>query len=355
MALAKAFFSFDNKSAKIHTAGQFSAKYNHNYRIEVPVNADIKRLTQNEELISLDPQKEFIFEGRENYKATEEQKEILKSGSPFNNKFKERIHQMDYYVEHKVAKNAVKGFEFTLQIGTGDLPTDFSLEEWKKKSVEWIKATFGDNCVSAVLHMDETNPHIHCMVIPEVEGKLNCREMFNRKHILEYQESYAEVAKSCGLGTRTKGSRARHDDIALFYEAVNDAVIEHLPEPMPEEDIEEYYERANKILHKKNLQMLHAKKEMEKAFDDIKNNFVGTNLEKIELLQELQNLYETLGHNLDEAKKKIKMAELLNIGIKCHPDKELVARATKDTSQLIQFATEYIRNHPELSQEHLEA
>lgn len=55
-----------------------------------------------------------------------------------------------------------------------DIPKDFDFEQWKKENVEWLQSYFGkDNVVSAVLHMDETTPHIHAVVIPMVNERLS--------------------------------------------------------------------------------------------------------------------------------------------------------------------------------------
>ena len=40
MALAKSWFSIHPTNGKVHTAAQFNAKYNHNYREKTPINAN---------------------------------------------------------------------------------------------------------------------------------------------------------------------------------------------------------------------------------------------------------------------------------------------------------------------------
>lgn len=315
MSLAKSWFSIHPTNGKVHTPAQFNAKYNHNYRINTPINADPEKANQNEELIKLEE-------------------------DSFQDAFKKRVKQMDYYKEHKVRKNAVRGVEFSLNIGTGDLPEDFDIEKWKEKSVEWIKNTFGDNAISAVLHMDETSPHIHCMVIPEVNGRLCAKEMFDYKHLEEYQESFAQVAKECGLDSRVKHSRAHYNDIALFYTAINDAAIERLPAPLENEDVNDYFERAQLVFQKKIFQNLDVKRKMEKEIEEIKNDSLDSAANKIRMIQEVEDLKRIMGSNVEEMKKKLQLVERINYALKECPDKELVSESAQNIGQLINWTKE---------------
>lgn len=316
MAIAKSWFSMDKKSARVHSAAQFRAKYNHNYRVDNPINADKERTQFNEELIHCD-------------------------ADSFNKKYHEKIRGMEYYQERKVRKDAVRGVEFTLQIGTGDLPADFDLEKWKSKCVEWLNETFGDNVISAVLHMDETNPHIHCMVIPEIDGRLNAKEMFNRPHLKEYQASFAEkVARECGLGERQERSRAHHEDIALFYKAINDAKVERLPIPQKNETLDDYFVRANEAFQYKAMQALGVQKEMERKIVDIKNSYANKDLEYYKMGAEIEELHDILGENIEETKRKIKLVERINYALSNHPDQNLAQDSMAKIAELVNWAKE---------------
>ena len=49
---------------------------------------------------------------------------------------------------------------------------DGRIDEWCDDSMQWLHKTFGkENTVSAVLHMDETTPHIHATIVPIVMGE----------------------------------------------------------------------------------------------------------------------------------------------------------------------------------------
>ena len=46
------------------------------------------------------------------------------------------------------------------------------LPEWCADNLAWLRETFGtENVVSAVVHRDESTPHIHAAVVPIVTGE----------------------------------------------------------------------------------------------------------------------------------------------------------------------------------------
>ncbi|KAA6306757.1 Plasmid recombination enzyme, partial [termite gut metagenome] len=103
--------------------------------------------------------------------------------------------------------------------------------------------TFGaDNVVSAVLHRDETTPHIHATVVPIVtgerrkakeekstEGKKKYRkknpntarlcadDVMARDKLKGYQDSYARRMQAYGLQRGIEGSQAKHITTGQYY------------------------------------------------------------------------------------------------------------------------------------------
>lgn len=113
--------------------------------------------------------------------------------------------------------------------------------EWCNDSLQWLYKTFGqENVVSAVLHMDETTPHIHATLVPIVigerrkakkekeEGKRTYRkkgdaarlcadDVLNREKLVAYHDDYAKVMSKYGLQRGVRGSEARHISTAQYY------------------------------------------------------------------------------------------------------------------------------------------
>lgn len=49
--------------------------------------------------------------------------------------------------------------------GSADVRRDVS--EWEQRSIEWLRAQYGDRLVSVVRHMDESHPHLHAYLLPD--------------------------------------------------------------------------------------------------------------------------------------------------------------------------------------------
>ena len=66
-------------------------------------------------------------------------------------------------------------------IGTnGDVQRKADIEQWAVDCYEWAAKKYGaENIIDFVVHLDETNPHIHCIVVPLTrDGKLSYTELF---------------------------------------------------------------------------------------------------------------------------------------------------------------------------------
>lgn len=105
------------------------------------------------------------------------------------------------------------------------------INRWVNCNVEFLKKHFGDNLIFAVLHLDETTPHIHALVVPKFENtrgkekyKLSNSLYFDgREKLSEWQDLYSEHIKSSftELNRGIKGSKARHVKIKQYYSLVN--------------------------------------------------------------------------------------------------------------------------------------
>lgn len=74
-----------------------------------------------------------------------------------------------------------------------------------------------ENIISAIAHMDETNPHMHLNLIPVLDGRLCSKKLFDRKALRELQSDFHEkVGKKWGLQRGKIGSKAEHLDTVAF-------------------------------------------------------------------------------------------------------------------------------------------
>lgn len=70
-------------------------------------------------------------------------------------------------------------------IGTnGNVQRKADIEQWAMDCYEFMAKKFGaENIIDFVVHLDETNPHIHCLIVPLTrDGKLSYTDLFGGSH-----------------------------------------------------------------------------------------------------------------------------------------------------------------------------
>ncbi|MBR2219077.1 MAG: plasmid recombination protein [Alistipes sp.] len=164
----------------------------------------------------------------------------------------DRTEAINHRLEHagltrKIGTNQVRVIRVMLT-GTQEdmkrIALEGRLKAWCADNLEWLRRTFGaENVVSAVLHMDETTPHIHAAVVPIVTGerrkvrkektdeagkrkyrtkstarpRLCADDVMSRVKLKEYQDTYAAAMAKYGLQRGIDGSKARHVTTQEFY------------------------------------------------------------------------------------------------------------------------------------------
>ena len=74
-----------------------------------------------------------------------------------------------------------------------------------------------DNIISAVVHMDETTPHLHLNLIPIADGRLCAKQLFDRKALQALQTGFhSAVGKKGNLQRGREGSQTKHLSTAEF-------------------------------------------------------------------------------------------------------------------------------------------
>lgn len=195
----------------------------HIERTQIPANADPSRTHLNRELIA------------------------------FPEGVADRTQAINYRLEHagltrKIGTNQVRVIRVMLTGSHDDMKrieAEGKLDQWCADNLAWLNQTFGaDNVVSAVLHRDESTPHIHAAVIPIVTGerrkvkekripdkpgkkkyrkkspdaaRLCADDVMTRIKLKSYQDTYAEAMAGYGLQRGIDGSEARHITTQEFY------------------------------------------------------------------------------------------------------------------------------------------
>jgi hypothetical protein len=165
---------------------------------------------------------------------------IETNGKTLNELVNERIEKLNI---KSVRKDAVVAMEMVVS-ATPDYfrPDDpdrkkyyhkDKMEAWRDAVMDSLKAEFGDNLISAELHLDESTPHIHCCITPIEEKQkkkrqskqqkargeepefynshgFNARKMFNPEYLLHLQEHLPKAVNHLGIERGLKGSKAKH-------------------------------------------------------------------------------------------------------------------------------------------------
>ena len=123
-------------------------------------------------------------------------------------------------LKRKVRSDAIYMNTFVLSSGHEffeNMPLDRQ-EEFFEDCVKFFADKYGaENIISAVVHMDETTPHLHLNLVPITGGKLCSKDLFSPKKLSQLQTELAEVVgKKWGLKRGKIGSTARHVEAAEY-------------------------------------------------------------------------------------------------------------------------------------------
>lgn len=133
-----------------------------------------------------------------------------------------RINDIEQATGKKTRKDAVAAIE-VLMTASPEFFKDkeeWRIRVWSERSTEWAQKHFGkNNVISAVLHRDETTPHLHIVVFPETpDHKLSAKHWLDGIEKMQaMQDGYAEAVKIDGLERGIRGSKAKHMDIKRWY------------------------------------------------------------------------------------------------------------------------------------------
>ncbi len=178
--------------AKLKSKGNIGASLSHTFRERDTPNADLARLDQNS-----------VLKGRDNAQGV--------------------MADWDARAPEKIRKNGVQALEYFVG-GSPEKLKVMSREEqdaYFGRALDWLEKRHGaENVLSAVVHRDETTPHLTALVIPlDQRGKMNASEFTGgRDKLREMQTSFAQdVGQEFGLQRGLEGSKATHQTIREYY------------------------------------------------------------------------------------------------------------------------------------------
>lgn len=179
---------------KLKSHGNIGGSLAHTFRTRHTPNADLERTPSNE-----------VIHGPDTAAGVHE---ALKKRLP-----------------EKHRKDAVLGIEYFVGASPEWFKEGQDGSAYFQRAVDWLKERHGEaNVVSAVVHRDETSPHLVAYVVPvDDTGRLNAKKWTGGKAALsKMQTEFAQyVGQPVGLERGIEGSLAKHTTIREFYSAVN--------------------------------------------------------------------------------------------------------------------------------------
>lgn len=257
-------------------------------------------------------------------------------------------------LKRKIADNQVRAIRIMLSGSPEDMKRiedSGRIDEWCKDNLDWLKDTFGkENLVSAVLHLDESTPHIHATVVPIVTGKsrkaklkeekqepagkkkyktkdpnatrLCVDDVMTRVKLKEYQNTYAERMQAYGLERGIEGSEARHITQPQYYREL------YLKNKTMQEDIAVLLQQ--KEAEQRKLEELKSQVKKQEVVKSAKSAILSifSNSEKEKLENENQELKDKVD-NLDKELIKVRSDNYTKISqmeVQMKNDKSIVEK-----------------------------
>ncbi|HBB7367181.1 TPA: plasmid recombination protein [Escherichia coli] len=103
------------------------------------------------------------------------------------------------------------------------------LDDWIKTQIEYLNRSEYGICVNAVLHLDESTPHIHAIVLPIKDGKLNNKSFWRGKNSYSRLiDSYNKANKKYGLkrGEKAEETLITHTTLKEYREIIKQDIAE---------------------------------------------------------------------------------------------------------------------------------
>jgi ribosomal silencing factor RsfS len=159
----------------------------------------------------------------------------------------------------KMRSDAVAAYDFVVSASPEEM-AKMSPERQKqyfKNATNLFKSRYGEkNVITAVVHMDEKTPHLHLLLVPEKDGRVSAKALFNKQEMRDLQDNfYKQVSSQFELERGKVGSKVKHIETLDFklktakteLEAIRKTMteLENLP-PVVRQRIDAEIEKSKK-------------------------------------------------------------------------------------------------------------
>ena len=242
-------------------------------------------------------------------------------------------------IDEDIDEEAMKSIE---QGGKGYFlwPADTKeFEEWKARSVQFLKDNFHEeNILSVEVHMDETMPHIHALMVPLEKDKdgherLNCKGLFKNTpegdlgNYRTLQAAYADHFVDMGYKRGRNFSNTRHYNMSYMV------MLRELAQQEVEQTLPEDRQRAEEVFKATLARAVVAEDELARS-NDAREKLAKT-VKRIKDLEEEIDRLKRMQPVVTERRCELK-------GMELHPDREMIEDIYKPLQEsLIESGREY--------------
>ncbi|EFJ99801.1 MobV family relaxase [Escherichia coli] len=181
-----------------HKKTAIQAVHNHNMRIVIEENVNSKKSNLNEILIGTENTRSDIMSYIKN-------NDIV-------------IRNKDTVIFNEFVLTASPEFFFNNKDGSKKSRSEYksNLKDWVKTQIDFLEKENYGKCVNAVLHLDESTPHIHALILPIVDNKLNNKSFWRGKNSYgRLQDIYNTANSKFGLKRGEEKSKTLVDHTTL--------------------------------------------------------------------------------------------------------------------------------------------
>lgn len=231
-----------------------------------------------------------------------------------------------------VRKDAVKMVEATVQLG-GDITkeSEETQIEALKEAYEQLKEMYGEeNIISAVIHVDETTPHLHCDFVPLTKrGNLSAKDVIgDKKKMRRTQEKFLEAMQERvprAKFARLEPEKAQFNGLdQKLYEKMTASIKEREDKLCDREDYiedqeiklenkEDQLKQLEATLNAKEQALIARERRIEKAEDSIVFDRDEITRKEQRLAERAQELREREDATADTASKLAEKTRELNL------------------------------------------
>lgn len=276
---------------------------------------------------------------RKNKKYSNEDIDISKSKdnvrlvecSSYTKKIEKEIKER-YRGERNIRKDAVVGVE-TIFTSDQEFFQDLSKEkqiEFFKESLSFLEKKVGkQNIISAVIHYDETTPHLHAVFVPiDSKGKLRYKSFVeNKQDLIKWQdEYYQQISKKfpkLERGKSAKDTKRKHLSVEDFKEKTE---LEKEKESLKKEinrkkeetqTVQKQLNITKKELEQKKQEVQKMqnvekqKKQLEQSYSSLKQQYQGAERELDRVQEEVKNIESQKYELQQELKKEVEDFQMI--------------------------------------------